>query len=106
MGNTRLFDTQCRTGWVVEAGFSVYNTVTMQNVTVYSLPSCSHCKNLKKFFGDYDIQYTEFDVSIDFDMQREMIEKSGQTGAPVIVIGDETVIGYDRVQLKKMLNLK
>ncbi len=78
----------------------------MQTITIYSLPSCSHCKNLKKFFSDYSIEYAEFDVSIDFNKQREMIEKSGQTGAPVIVIGDETVIGYDRVRLKKMLNLK
>jgi hypothetical protein len=32
-----------------------------------------------------------------------MIEKSGQTGVPVIIIKDEVIIGFDQDRLNKAL---
>ena len=37
---------------------------------------------------------------------KEAIERSGQGGIPVIVIGKEVVVGFDEVRLKAILNLK
>jgi len=35
-----------------------------------------------------------------------MIEKSGQMGVPVIFIGDELIIGFDKDKLSKALGVK
>lgn len=35
-----------------------------------------------------------------------MIAKSGQMGVPVIDIGDQLVIGFDKEKLSELLNIK
>lgn len=57
----------------------------------------------KEFFGEHGISYTEHDVARDLTKRKEMIEKSGQMGVPVIFVGDQLVIGFDEGHLKKLL---
>ena len=56
-----------------------------------------------------NIDYTEIDVSSDQARAKEMIEKSGQMGVPVIVIGEgdtqELIIGFDQPRLAEVLGL-
>lgn len=75
------------------------------DVTIYSTPSCGYCKKAKTFFSEHDVAYTEHDVSDDKDKRKEMIEKSGQMGVPVIVIDDEIIVGFDENKLTEELNL-
>ena len=77
----------------------------MQNVTIYSTPSCHYCRLAKDFFKANNIAYTEYDVASDSEKRKEMVEKSGQMGVPVIIIGDELVIGFDQAELTKLLGL-
>ena len=77
----------------------------MQNVTIYSTPSCHYCRLAKDFFKANNIAYTEYDVASDSETRKEMVEKSGQMGVPVIIIGDELVIGFDQTELTKLLGL-
>ena len=58
----------------------------MKNVSIYSTPSCHFCHMAKDFFKEKNIAYTEFDVASDLAKRKEMIEKSGQMGVPVIII--------------------
>jgi len=44
-------------------------------------------------------------VAEDADKRQEMIEKSGQMGVPVIFIGDEMLIGFDKDKLTEVLGL-
>lgn len=76
----------------------------MPKVTVYSIPTCKYCKSVKKLLDELKVKYHDVDVSEDLDAQREMIEKSGQVGVPVVVIGDEVLVGYDRRKLKKIFS--
>jgi len=78
----------------------------MPNVTVYSIPTCKYCKSVKKLLDELKVKYKDVDVSEDAEAQREMIEMSGQVGVPVVVVGDEVVIGYDRRRLKKKFEVK
>jgi len=78
----------------------------MPNVTVYSIPTCKYCKSVKKLLDELKVKYKDVDVSEDAEAQHEMIEMSGQVGVPVVVVGDEVVIGYDRRRLKKKLEVK
>ena len=78
----------------------------MPNVTVYSIPSCKYCKSVKKLLEELKVKYKDVDVSEDLEAQREMVEKSGQVGVPVVVVNDEVMVGYDRRKLKKLLEIK
>lgn len=57
----------------------------------------------KEFFSEHNVQYTEHDVARDLARRREMIEKSGQMGVPVIVVGDELIVGFDEGRLRELL---
>lgn len=82
----------------------------MKPVTIYTTPTCGFCAMTKKYFQENAVTYTEKDVSKDRAAAEEMIQKSGQMGVPVIVIGDagtETlVVGFDRPRLAAALELK
>jgi len=77
----------------------------MQNVTIYSTPSCHFCHLAKDFFTTNGIVYTEYNVASDLEKRKEMIEKSGQMGVPVIIIGDEITVGFDKPKIAKLLGL-
>jgi glutaredoxin-like YruB-family protein len=78
----------------------------MKNVSIYSTPSCHYCNEAKTFFKEEDIAYEAFDVAKDLAKRKEMVEKSGQMGVPVIIIGKEVMVGFDREAVKKALGLK
>ena len=59
----------------------------------------------KDFFNSQGVSFEEFDVMTDVAKRQEMIEKSGQMGVPVIVVGDELMIGFDENHLKSLLGL-
>ena len=48
----------------------------------------------------------EKDVAKDEEAREHMIRRSGQLGVPVIEIGDEIVIGFDRAKLSQLLGIK
>ena len=74
-------------------------------ITIYTTKSCGYCKATKAFLTEHSVPFTEVDVGANQDKAREMIEVSGQMGVPVIVIGDEFVVGYDEEKLKALLHL-
>lgn len=77
----------------------------MKDVVIYSTPTCHFCHAAKEFFTENDIKFTDHDVQDDMEARQEMIEKSGQMGVPVIMIGDEIVVGFDENALREKLGL-
>lgn len=77
----------------------------MKPVTIYSTPSCHFCHMAKEFFKEKNVTYTEHDVAGDVEMRKEMVEKSGQMGVPVIIIGDELIIGFNKPKIVELLGL-
>jgi glutaredoxin len=59
----------------------------------------------KDFFKANKIDYTEYNVASDLLKRKEMMEKSGQMGVPVITIGDDLVVGFNKPEVAKMLGL-
>lgn len=52
------------------------------------------------------MQFTEHDVLADMEKRREMMEKSGQLGVPVIVIDNkDVVVGFDQPTLSRLLGV-
>ena len=74
-----------------------------KTVTIYSTPVCHFCHMAKDFFTENNIAYTEYDVASDQAKRSEMVEMSGQMGVPVIVIGDDLIIGFDEAKVKELL---
>ena len=73
---------------------------------MYSTPTCHYCNLAKDFFDDYSIPYEVYDVQSDLQKRKEMMEKSGQMGVPVIFVDDVMVRGFDENQLRKLLDIK
>lgn len=79
----------------------------MKKVTIFSTPVCKYCILAKEYFAANNIPYEEHDVASDTTRRSEMIEKSGQMGVPVIIIGDnDVVIGFNKPLIAELLDLK
>ncbi|MFA5744978.1 MAG: glutaredoxin domain-containing protein [Candidatus Paceibacterota bacterium] len=76
-----------------------------KTVTIYSTPTCHFCVIAKDFLKEKGITYTEFDVASDLEKRQEMINRSGQMGVPVIFVGDEMIIGFDKERLVTSLGI-
>ncbi len=79
------------------------NMSTQPTVTIYSTPSCHFCHAAKDFFTENHIAFTDHNVATDLPKRQEMIERTGQMGVPVIVVGNETIIGFDEPRLREAL---
>ena len=77
----------------------------MKNVSIYTTTTCTYCKQAKDLFKEKGIQYNEYDVGADAEKRKEMIEKTGQMGVPVITIGDDVMVGFDRVAVLEALGM-
>ena len=78
----------------------------MKKVIMYSTPTCHYCNLAKEYFDEKKIKYESIDVSSNMEKRREMMEKSGQLGVPVILIDKEVVVGFDRSRLAQLLGIK
>ena len=78
----------------------------MKNVIIYSTPTCVYCKAAKDFFNEKKVKFTEYNVASDTERRKEMVDKTGQMGVPVIVIGDEAVVGFDQDKIVELLGIK
>lgn len=77
-----------------------------KKVTIYSTPSCHYCHLAKDFFNQNGVKYEEYDVVSDLAKRQEMVDKSGQMGVPVIIVGEDIVVGFDQPFLEEILDLK
>lgn len=77
----------------------------MKKVTIYSTPTCHFCAMAKDYFKANNVPYEEFNVASDLEKRKEMMEKSGQLGVPVIIIDGQVTIGFDKPRLASSLGL-
>lgn len=75
----------------------------MAKVTVYSTPTCPYCHQAKDYLKEKGVEFEDINVAEDKAKAKEMIEKSGQMGVPVLEIGDTIIIGFDREAIDKAL---
>ncbi len=78
----------------------------MKKVTVYSTPTCHFCHMAKDFFTANGVVFQDFDVSTDLEKRKEMMEKSGQMGVPVIYIDDNMIVGFNKPKIVELLGIK
>lgn len=82
-----------------------------KKVIIYSTPTCHYCLGAKEFFKEHNVAYEEHNVATDVVRRKEMMDKSGQLGVPVITVSEQDgthealVIGFDEPQLAKLLGV-
>lgn len=77
----------------------------MHNVEIYSTPTCHFCQMAKEFFKANNVAYTEHNVATDLEKRKEMVDKSGQMGVPVISIDNDITVGFDRPKISRLLGI-
>ena len=73
-------------------------------VVIYTNTGCSACHQAKDFFSKHQVQFVERSLASDPSARDELINL-GYRAVPVIRVGDETMVGFSPVKLRKMLGL-
>lgn len=76
------------------------------NVIVYTTPTCPYCSMVKKYLSQKSVPFVEKDVSRDQAAALEMVNRSGQQGVPVVTIGNDVVVGFNKPLLEQLLSQK
>jgi len=77
-----------------------------KRVIVFSTPTCTYCNQAKRYFRERGVKYRDVDVSRDPAAARDMVRRSGQQGVPVIDIGGKIIVGFNRSEVDRLLDLK
>jgi glutaredoxin len=72
---------------------------------VYSAEWCPWCHKAIDFLKENNVEVEIKDVGENPEYAKEVQEKSGQSGIPVILVGEEIIIGFNQPALKKALGL-
>ncbi|MDB5259381.1 MAG: glutaredoxin-like protein YruB-family [Candidatus Taylorbacteria bacterium] len=78
----------------------------MKNVIIYSTPTCTYCNHAKTYMKEKGVAYTEYNVASDTDKRKEMVDKSGQLGVPVLDIDGKIIVGFEESELAEALDIK
>jgi glutaredoxin-like YruB-family protein len=75
-------------------------------ITIYSADWCAFCHAAKGYLDKLGVQYVDKNVESDPSVAQESVDKSGQTGIPVIDIDGTIIIGFDRPKIDAVLREK
>lgn len=73
------------------------------NVTIYSADWCGFCQAAKQYLDRQGIKFTEKNIDTNREYAEESMQKSGQTGIPVLDIDGTIIVGFDRPRIDAAL---
>ncbi|MEW6673888.1 MAG: glutaredoxin family protein [Thermodesulfobacteriota bacterium] len=81
-----------------------------EDVMVYALSTCSHCKAAKRLLGECKIEFNFTDVDLLSDQDRKSILAeikafNPECSFPTIVIGKKVIVGYNEKEIKAALGM-
>ncbi|MBW2623513.1 MAG: glutaredoxin family protein [Deltaproteobacteria bacterium] len=81
-----------------------------RNILIYTLSTCSHCKQVKKFLDRHDVEYETVEVdSFKGEERAGVIKKIKEINpsvtVPILIIGDIVIVGHDELKIKEVLGL-
>jgi len=77
-----------------------------KNTRVYSTSTCPHCIALRAYLKEKNVEFENYDVGSDREKAKEMVDKSGQMGVPVVDIEGKIIVGFDKEAISKELGLQ
>lgn len=81
-----------------------------EQVKMYTLSTCVHCKATKKFLDSCAVKYEFTDVDLLDEEERMAIledirEWNPQCSFPTILIGDKVIVGFIEEEIREALGL-
>ena len=81
-----------------------------ENVKIYSLSTCSHCRATKRLMGECGVKYEFTDVDLlDGEERKAILEDvkkfNPRCSFPTIIIGETVIVGYKEDEIRKALDL-
>ena len=81
-----------------------------EQVKVFSLSTCSHCKSAKKLLNECTIKYEFVDVDLlEGDERKAILEDvkkfNPKCSFPTIIIGEKVIVGFKEEEIKEALGL-
>ncbi|SDK02652.1 glutaredoxin family protein [Natronincola ferrireducens] len=73
-----------------------------KEVIVFTSNTCPHCVTVKEFLSQKGVSYTERNVQTDPSARKELMQK-GFMAVPVVEIGGETIVGFDKDKIEELL---
>ncbi|TYT75322.1 glutaredoxin family protein [Desulfobotulus mexicanus] len=78
------------------------------NVTLYSLSTCSHCKSTKQLLSECSVAYSFTDVDTLDQEERALIlkelrELNPRCSFPTVVINDKVIVGFRENEIREAL---
>lgn len=68
-------------------------------IKVYTTTWCVYCRMVKEYLKNKGVAFEEVDVEHDRQAAMDLVQRTGQAGVPVIDIGDQTILGFDRQRI-------
>jgi len=81
-------------------------TLAQPKVKVYGTKTCPYCTMAKRYLSEKGVNYEDIDVSESQARALELVTKSGQHGVPVIEIGAQVIVGFNRRAIDYALALE
>lgn len=72
-------------------------------ITVYTTPACHWCRVAKRYLAEKNLSFREVDVSASRKARQEMVRMTGQSGVPVILVGEHAMVGWDTREFERLL---
>jgi glutaredoxin len=69
-------------------------------VEVYTMPGCVWCEKTRKFLTNNKIEFIEYDI-VSSANNRKRFDKLESRGVPLIIIGDNRILGFNEETLRK-----
>lgn len=82
----------------------------MPQVKVFALTTCPYCRMTRKYLDESGVTYDVVEVDKLTGQERtDVIEEvkrlSGGTSFPVIVVGDEVIVGFNKPRIAKLVGI-
>lgn len=77
-----------------------------EKIIVYGAEWCAFCHEAMRYFDKLGVKYTYKNVELDVNDAKAAVEKSGQTGIPVLDMEGTIIVGFDKPRIDAALKDK
>ena len=75
-------------------------------IIVFTSPSCGWCGKVKSYLREKGFRFRDVDVSKDPKAAQDVVRKTGQMGVPVVLINSKAIVGFNKAEIDRELQIK
>lgn len=75
----------------------------MEPILIYTHPDCPYSVMAKSYLEKKGVAYREHSLSHNSLVKENLFKHFGEIGTPLIIVGDEAFIGFDREGIESAL---